>query len=386
MVATLEKPETVVHISFTIKSSVLLRHVKILKAVVGNNPIVPILENILFAVHNDTVTLTTSDLQNSMICDLPVKLDRYAPDKIASFCIVASRLYKILSSLPEQDLIIDFYGLTVVTITAMSGKYNFHSEPAEDFPKLILVPNRDTVTISGSELVKGLAQTYPFTSTDDLRPAMTGINFDGNELAATDGHRLVTWKLSKTVTDASFIVPRKGANLLALAFGKSDEQININRTERAVCFSWANMVLTAKIIEERYPDYRNAIPTNNPISAVINRKAFITAIGRAKVFANSDTKQIGATFAQKKLTLTSNNDEQEDCLETLAIDAEIIGSIKIGFNAVFLTEVLQKIEGSHIQITMSTPQRAVVIYSHDEGKPNLKHESLVMPVMLNEWT
>ncbi|MBN8824421.1 MULTISPECIES: DNA polymerase III subunit beta [unclassified Spirosoma] len=371
---------------FIISSKILHKHIKSLLSAVSSNPIVPILENILFSVDSDELlTLRASDLQTNICCELPVEVRGIKPTtKPVQFCINARRLYKLLSKLPEQPISLAFDGDSKVTICPDSGYYNFFSENPLDYPKLPTLSEPARFTMAGKVLVDALIKTLPFTCGDDLRPAMTGVYFEGSNMAATDGHRLIRVQVDGLNTYVSFILPYKAGSVFLKAYGKSDDNVHCEVVKNNMRLAWANYTLIVRLIDERFPDYQNAIPTNNSMSAVINRQALIRLVSRTLDFANRFTHLVAFTFSKGKITVEAEDlDSSEDCTESMAVKYDDY-TFQIGFNGLLMADLLKHVPGSHIQIEMSAPNRACVIYPCD-GEPDKKHLSLLMPVMLNTY-
>lgn len=384
----MDKPVPVLETQFVISSAILHRHTKALHSLISSNPIVPILENFCFSVTNGgELFLTSSDLYNTLHCLLPVEIIGVKPAAgiPVRFCITAKKLHKLLTGLSEQPITITFDGKSKATITTETGNvYNFCAESGLDYPKLPTVENPKSFDTDGVELADVFRKTLPYTSNDDLRPAMTGIRFDHCKFAATDGHRLIRLETPSIICDAAFILSKRAASVFLKAYDKSTDRVNVALSDQRICFTWANFQLFGRIIDERFPDYENAIPYHNDNLAVINRQALIRLVSRVIIFANQTTKQMQFAFDNGKLTVYAEDlDWSNDCTETMHIQTDG-DPLTIGFNAGLLIDTLKALPETHVQFTMSAPNRAAILYPHN-GDPNKKHLALIMPVMLNTY-
>ncbi|GAB4042521.1 DNA polymerase III subunit beta [Spirosoma litoris] len=379
------KKAPVLTAEFIVSSSILLRHVKSILPIIATNPIVPILENILFDVNKESVlTLIASDLQKTILCNFPVELIGEKPTTApVRFCVNARRLYKILSRLPEQPITISFDGDSKVVLQSESGNYKYFSENPLDFPKLPTISEGRNFTIHGDVLRNALLKTIPFTSNDDLRPAMTGVYFHDNCVVSTDGHRLIRIRVPELIVNTPFIIHSSACSLFLKAYNKNNCNVEVSHSLANIRFAFANYVVYSRLIDERFPDYQNAIPEGATNTATVSRTALINLIGRALVFANPTTHQIKFTIAANKLIVTAEqSDQNESSSESLSVKSE--GEIIIGYNGNYLQEVLKHIEGSHVRFEIISPNRLTVIYATD-GEINQEHFSSVMPVMLYEY-
>jgi DNA polymerase III subunit beta len=149
-------------------------------------------------------------------------------------------------------------------------------------------------------------------------------------------------------------------------------------------FSFGNIKLICRLIDERYPDYENVIPKNNPNKMVIERSKFLSSLKRIAIFSNKTTHQIRLKITADELTISAEDlDYSNEAVER--IPCEYTGeSMEIGFNAKFLAEMLSNISASNITLELSLPNRAGLIIP-DAKEENEDILMLVMPVMLNSY-
>ena len=207
---------SVAPMQFIVSSSLLSKQLAAISGVIANNPIVPILENFLFEIHERHLTVTASDLQTSITTELVVEAQGSA-----SIAIPARILLETLRNLPEQPVTFSINeGTYSVEISSDNGRYRLAGENATDFPQLNLVQKGVSINMDAKVLKKAISQTIVATSNDELRPAMNGVYIDFSEASATfvatDGHRLVRYVRSDVgvATQQPFIVPRKTLTLL----------------------------------------------------------------------------------------------------------------------------------------------------------------------------
>jgi DNA polymerase-3 subunit beta len=142
--------------------------------------------------------------------------------------------------------------------------------------------------------------------------------------------------------------------------------------------------MICRLIDERFPDYENAIPQNNPNVMTINRSEFLGSLKRISIYSNKTTHQIRLKLAQNDLVISAEDlDYSNEANEKLMCDYEG-DEMEIGFNAKFMVEMLGNISSNMISLEMSQPNRAGLIIPSDK-KENEDILLLVMPVMLNTY-
>jgi len=371
---------------FIVNSAYLLKQLSNINGVITTNPVVPILENFLFELDKGSLTVTASDLQTSMITDLQVE----SKEK-GSIAVPARILLDTLKNLPEQPVTFSIDESTYsIEIISDNGRYKLSGENATDFPKVPSVTNDFSADISSEVLARAINNTIFATSNDELRPAMTGVYVNLGEnnstFVATDGHRLVRYRRAdvKSSNGSSIIIPRKALNLLKATLPSENSDVSVSFNLSNAYFMFGNLRMICRLIDERFPDYDNVIPTQNNITMSIERSDLLGALKRISIYANKTTHQVRLKITGSELQISAEDlDFSNEANERLSCDHEG-EDIEIGFNAKFLVEMLSNMDSPKIKLTMSAPNKAGVILPA-ENNTSEDILMLVMPVMLNQY-
>jgi DNA polymerase-3 subunit beta len=380
-------------------------------AVPIHQPVVPILENLLLSVvaqrgkHgvSSSLTVTGYDLEHRFT-SRPLPLERRDTDN-AALCVPGKQLIELLRNLADQPLTAKMLDcatpspslhinawLSHSLLTGGNGaaRYELAGERADDYPREAdLGEVVATLRIPAHVLLAGLTATLPVTSTDELRPAMTGvlISVKGHalEFAATCGHRLVVVTKQdqhEGTGEASFIVPRKACDMLLKLMDKREAvEVLISKTQ--VLFKLEKGELQARLIDEKYPDFRNVIPAANPNVLVVHRTEMLAAVKRLMIFSNRTTYHIAFDLNEATGSQLVAEDLDFQNKVTESMPGTYTGDLfAIGFNARFLRFFLEKLPCQSVRISMSSSNRAAVLQSADADDGLL---CLLMPVMLNSY-
>lgn len=371
---------------FIVNSSYLLKQLSNINGVITTNPVVPILENFLFEIDKSTLTVTASDLQTSMITEITVE----SKEK-GNIAVPARILLDTLKNLPDQPVTFSIDESTYsIEISSDNGRYKLAGENATDFPKVPAVSNDFSAAISSEVLSRAVNNTIFATSNDELRPAMTGVYVNLGEknttFVATDGHRLVRYRRTDIKSDNgnSIIIPRKALNLLKATLPTENTDVSIDFNMSNAFFKFGNIRMICRLIDERFPDYENVIPSTNPIKMTISRTDLLGSLKRISIYANKTTHQVRLKITGSELQVSAEDlDFSNEANERLSCDHEG-EDIEIGFNAKFLIEMLTNLDTDQIKLNMSAPNKAGVIIpaEKEKGEDILM---LVMPVMLNQY-
>ena len=370
---------------FIVSSSKLLKQLQTISGVINSSNTLPILDNILFEIDENTLRMSASDLETTMSTSLEVEADQNG-----SAAIPAKLLLDTLKTFPEQPLTFlidtDKHG---VEISSDQGKYALAYQDGNEFPKAPSIESASTALIHSDIIATAINKTIFATGNDDLRPVMSGVfckfSESGLTFVSTDAHKLVRYTRHDIQTDhtAEFILPKKPLNILKGILAVADEEVKIEYNETNAKFIFGSIVLTCRLIDGKYPNYNAVIPQENPNKMTIERSSFLNSVKRVSIFSNKTTHQIRLKIAGNEMHISAEDlDFSNKADERLACQYE--GSdIEIGFNSRFLLEMLTNLETEQIHLEMSAPNRAGILLPEGNAQDGEDILMLVMPVMLN---
>ncbi len=368
---------------FIVSSSYLLRNLQLIGGVVNNNNTLPILDNFLFELDHNELTVSATDLETTIIATLEVE-----SDEKSSLAIPARLLLDILKTFPEQPLTFIKENNNTVEISSGQGKYALAYSESDEFPKSVNLTETSAISIKGDVLSTAISKTVFATGNDDMRPTMTGVFFqfssEGLTFVSTDAHKLVKYSRSdfQAPQQAEFIMPKKPLNLLKNTLDGSESDVTVEYNPTNAKFSFDNISLLCRLIDGKYPNYEAVIPKNNPNLLTIDRNLFLSSVRRVSIFSNKTTHQIRLKLAGAELHISAEDlDYSNKAEERLTCDYRG-DDMQIGFNARFLQEMLTNLNSQEIGLELSLPNRAGILKpldGLDEGEAIMM---LVMPVMI----
>src|SRR6186713_444856 len=369
---------------FIVSSSALLKQLQQISGVVNANTVLPILEDYLFEIEKNKLTVVATDLETVMKIHMEIE----AKDS-GKVCIPAKILMDSLKNLPEQPLTFNIDKNFAIEITSDNGKYKVMGENPDNFPKEPAADDTTSFTMPASALMTAINKTLFATSNDDLRPAMTGVFFEldkkGLQCVATDAHRLVRYKRKdvKCPKSETFIVPRKPLNLLKAAIPSNDEELTLSYNSNHFFVKHGTTQMSCRLIDARFPDYKVVIPSDNPYRLTVNKADFQSALRRVSIFSNKSTNQVALNISGSELQLAAQ-DIDFSFEGTERMKCQYTGEdIVIAFNAKFLIEMLSAADSPDVNLELSTPTKAGII-KPTEQEDNEELMMLVMPLMLNQ--
>jgi len=372
---------------FLVSCNLLLSHLQTVGRVIASKNSIPILDCFLFELRENQLMITAADSETRMITTIEVS----DVEGEGVFAIPSKNLLDSLKELPEQPILFDINDDSLeIFIDYENGKYNFVGQKGDEYPQSKpLDENAATLTIDAGDLYAGISRTIFASGDDELRPVMNGVFFDitPEELifVASDGHKLVRFKnLAVTGNEkASFIMPKKPANLLRTILPREEGNVTIGFDTNNAYITMKHFIIVCRLIEGRYPNYNGAIPQDNPYKVTVDRLNFLNALKRVTVFSNSASSLIKLNVSANSIFISAQDvDFSTSAEETVASIYDGI-EMSIGFKGTYLIEILNSIPSEEVVLELADPSRAgLVLPVENEEKEDLL--MLLMPMMLND--
>ena len=372
---------------FVVSSSALLGLLQTTNKVISSKNTLPILDYFLFDLKEGVLKITASDLETTLVGTLAVE----NVEREGLIAVPVKLMLDSLKEFSEQPLTIEANESTwEIVVSWKSGKLTLPGTSGLSYPNLpeLNAETKQSRALDVDTLMVGINKTIFATADDELRPVMNGvyINLEPQSVTfvATDAHKLVKYA-SETAAEAtaSFILPKKPANLLRGLLPKEDGEITVEFDDKNVLFRLKNQVLICRLIEGNYPNYNAVIPANNPNKVFVDRLELLNAIRRVAVCSNQSTNLIKLDISKGTINLTAQDlDFSVSAQESLLCDYEG-EDIVIGFKSTFLIEILSNIETTTVLVELADSTRAGVFKPVYDQQPSNDTLMLLMPMMIN---
>ena len=351
-----------------------------------------ILSNIKIQVNESELTITGSDLEVELVAS--TALEAGACIQAGESTVPARKLMDICKSLPNSALL-DLQVTDDQRCVLVSGQSRFvlGTLPAEDYPLLNNESTQGTEVQVSQVALKHLFEKTSFAmAVQDVRFYLTGtlLEIEQNQLLAvtTDGHRLALSEATATSNTNEVqqaIVPRKAVGELQRLLTVEDlpltiligrELLNVTIEQPSKDNELAIVVrFTTKLIDGKFPDYRRVIPKGGDKIATLAHDAFKQTLQRVAILSNEKLRGVFLTFNADVLQLKANNPEQDEAVEDFAMQYQG-DTLEMSFNAQYLLDVVNVLDGDDVQMQMSESNQSVLI--QDPNQPAQTY--VVMPM------
>ncbi len=372
---------------FNVSSTKLFAQLQALSKVIAPKNSLQILEDVLFDLNGNALTMTASDGETTIRTTIDVE-NAEGQGKVASG---AKLLLETLKEFPEQPLTFQIDDQNyAINITSENGTYSFVGANGNEYPEMPVAGEENgRIEFPAEVLLDAINKTIFCTADDELRPVMNGIYFDILEdkivLVATDAHRLVRYTNTSISAPAamSFILPKKPAALLKNVLSKEEGNVMIIFGEKNARFEFGQSIVVCRQIEGRFPNYNAVIPQNNQNKVVVDRQTIINACKRVAVFANTGTSLLKLALSENQIKISAQDIDFSTSAEETIACSYTGAPMAIGFKAPFLIEILSSIASDDVILELADPARAGLILPA-ENEPNEDLLMLLMPMLLND--
>lgn len=339
------------------------------------------LSGVMLRAEDGSVELQATDME----IGVRVKVDAEV-ERDGTAVLPGRLLLDVVRSLPNKDLSLEYKSdRQDVEVVSGSARFQLRTLPSEDFPKLPTADGANALKVPAPAFVDTVSRVGRAASRDEARPHLTGVlvSAGGTELrmVATDSYRLAVkeTKLEKALDrELEVNVPvRALQELTRIASSDGTEEIEIAALENQVVFTAGDVVLSSRLIEGRFPNYKQLLPETYEHELRLSRAELLDVVRRISLLAQKNAP-LRMKFEDGSLEVSAETPDIGEARE--AIPAPFKGeTLEIGFNPEFLQDGLDSAESEELILKLISPHRPGLIQSGDDGG----FVYLVMPVRLN---
>jgi len=357
---------------------------------VASRSTLPVLSNVMLATDNGRLKLAATNLELGINCWVGAKVEEEGATTVP-----ARLLTDFVNSLPPEQIDMEL-AVRTQTLNARCARFeaNIKGIDAQEFP---IIPTADdaerAVRLQPEDLRQMIDQVVFAAATDEARPILTGVlarfEEDRLTLAAADGFRLSVRSapLGQTIEEPiEVIIPARALGELGRVAADQEEwvEVIITPARNQILFHLQDVDLVSQLIEGKFPDYRQIIPSGHTTRTVLDTSGFLKASRVSHLFARDSANIVrveiapGDELMPGHLTLAATSAELGDNVGQL--DAAIEGDpMEVAFNAKYLIDVLSVMNASQIALETTSASSPGVL--RPIGDDDFIH--VIMPMHLS---
>ena len=368
----------------------LAKGISIVSRVVSSRAVLPVLNNILLATDDGRLKLAATDLSTSITCWIGAKVE-----EDGEITVPARLLSDFVSTLPSAQIQMELVTRTKsLHLNCAQFEADIHGLDAQDFP---IIPSDVTdhkMQIPPDTLRQMIEQvTLAAAPVEEGRVVLTGAlaEFQDSQLTmvAADGFRLSLRRAQLTdeiPEPLDVIIPARALRELARVSAEEQEPVEIIVTpdRNQILFRLSNVEIVSQLIEGKFPDYNQIIPSSYGTRVVLNTHELMRAV-RISVLFSRDVANIvrleiipGTELSPGKLRVESTAEIGQNVGE---LDATVEGEqMEIAFNGRYVIDMLNVIGTEQVTLEATNPSRPGIL--KPVGDDNLIY--VIMPMHIKK--
>jgi len=337
----------------------------------------PILSNILLRTDGKRLLVAATNLEIAITQYIGAKIT-----KPGAITIPARLMSEFISSLPKEQV-----ELKVVNdnLHIKSGTYTsiINGYVADDFPELPTINESSSIqySIKIEDFKKAVTQTIITASNDSTRPVLTGVYWHSYNnqlyLAATDGYRLSERRLVETKSDVAVVIPTQTLQEVMRNITEDSSEVDILFDETQVRFRINDAEIISRLIDGKFPDYRQLVPSSSETTVIINKADFVRITKIAGLFARESGGSVTLTANKEKGTMSVHSIASQLGENTSEAKAKLDNDGQITLNSRYLSEALSVIDGEEVEFSFSGKIAPCVLKATE---PNTDYYHIIMPL------
>ncbi len=366
---------------FTINQKVFGKIIQDVQRALASHTTLPILSGILIKAKDNEVIVAATDLEMGIESRGEAKVLEEG-----SIVLPGQHLSNIIRELPVDDVSITLKDDLSIEIDCRNSNYCIKGFDPGDFPSLPQIEAGLSISLPQSLLKKALEEVKFAASTDENQPFLHGalltIKSEGKvELAATNTYRLACreFVLPQVVDldeEIKIIIPLKTLHELARLL-QNEGDVTMTIKGNHIIFSFAPLLITSRLKEGQFPNYRQIIPDSFSSVCTVNRQDLLQAVRRASLIAREDSNAIEFLFRSKELEINTTESKIGRAKEI--VPGELAGpEIKIAFTADYIIDVLKVIENDLAGLYIKDNRSPCVV----RGLEDTEYTYILMPIQI----
>lgn len=357
---------------FSVFRQVLIRALGHMQSIVEKRATLPILMNVKIEVAEDMVLSATNvdlELVEHVAADITLA---------GKTTIPVQMLYDIVRKLPEDAEINFKQSGDQLVVSSGRAVFKLPTLPAENFPVMAGANLTTKFQMTTGDLGHLINKTKFAIPVDDVRYHLGGIYFhitgEGKTpmltAVATDAQRMALCEMPAPNGAAEMpavILPRRVIGELSkLLEDATVDDVSVELSDTKARFTVGSAILTSKLVDAQYPNYRVVIPKGNDKIALLDRKSFINAVDLVSVASQDKTKSVQLTFSMNKLVINASSAEAGTATQELDIEYNGDNTFTILFSVKFLLDIASQVDGEKFQMEMQDPMSPTILKSTDK--------------------
>lgn len=370
--------------SIVVDKDILQHAILIADAIVSSKNVNTILSNCLFHIYRDSIEIVSTDNE----IGIRTRLDAVSDGEIF-FTANGKRFAGILKELPKGEVVIDIsenYQIDIKTKAKdIKANYTLVGTSKDEYPEIPFFYDDNVIEINQSVLRDMFRKVLHAAATDTIKPVFNGVYLVSDTpgmltVVATDSRRLAiisrTMENDIQISDGVIIPLKTVSEVVRLLEPTGNCRFSL--FENQCFFKIGETEIVSRIIDGQFPNYRQVIPKEQGITAVVETKKINDSLRRAMVFTREPVNKVLMHVGKNSLVLETKTPELGESTEEIPLESNAEGIFSIGVNAQFLMDTLKEIDTFSMNIGFTGQMSPITISPENDDR----FISVIMPIQI----
>jgi len=354
------------------------------RAVGGRGGSSPVLLGLLLTCTGNALCVTGTDL------DLTIQVTDEVIGIDDGSCVIPARLSTDIVRRLEPGAVTFADDGDHITISAARSTFKLQTYPVVEFPP-VGKTSEPMTQLSETALGEAVRQVVRAASHDEGRPLLTGVlvsRVDGAlRMVATDSYRMAMRDLPDANSipgEEDLLVPARALSELqrlptgTISEGSDTNKVGVAASSNEITFWQGNVQISTRLLEGRYPDYKQLIPDHYPNRLHLGKETFLAALRRVQLLVRDNTTPVRLAMRQGGVDLSVQSQDVGDAAES--VDGDYTGEdLVIAFNPSYLIDGVEAVAGDEVIVETADASRAATV----RGAEDDAFRYLLMPVRVS---
>lgn len=345
--------------------------------IIGSGGSLPILNNILFKTDVGRLKISSTNLEMAINTWVVGRVEEEG-----ELTVPAKLINDYVNNLVAEKLNISTENQTLF-IETDQAQTHIKGLPAEEFPLIPQITEGVYTKLDAQELKRGIEEVVFAATFSETQPEISGVlfSFGGRTLtlAATDRYRLaerVVGLADEVSSPRQVIIPARAVNEIGRVI--SSGQVEVYLSETQICLKTLETELISRLIEGKYPDYKQIIPKDFLTEAEVDKEAFVQSLKAVSLFASENNNiEFHLTPPAKQIVIKSQSAQVGD--SEIRLETNLTGQKNsIIFNFRYLLDCLNHLGDEKITLKVIDSNSPAAI--SPIGRDNYLY--IVMPIKI----
>jgi DNA polymerase III subunit beta len=363
--------------------------------VTGKQSNLPILNNILIETEKGRLKISATNLEIGVISYLGAKIE-----KEGKITIPVKILSNFINNLPESEDKVNIEADNqILNISTNGYKAKIKGLDAQDFPIIPKTQSPFSFILPAQKIKNFIPKLITCVSVNEARPELSGVcmNLTDKEIffASTDSFRLIEVILPiemekqndqyRKIVEKypSLIVPAATLAEVFRIINPETEEIKLVIEENQLFIAIDDVWVVSRLINGKYPDYKQIIPQNNATRMVILKEDFLRGVRIASGFVSGKGGEISIASSTEKKTVFISSESQEKGENSTALKSDITGpDQKLVFNPKFIIDGLNAMDTTQVALFINNNSSPASLKMVDDKNGEIINEVdyIAMPI------